>query len=396
MPTRKPATGDLTPDTTSTGRMISAEIADSEKFASLSPNSMVLFTLLIPHWSAHGKMRGDLHFVKEEVCPLIGWFDEPMIKTCLREITQKTNVKWFQHRKRHYLHSLSFFEHNPRLRVVRKGRDQLPGFPECQHNPENAWITANSELLLEPVVPKPAVPFSDVRAKLQSPSTTLHALQKPPSTSTSPLTSTSEGPINILTTTRARENDDDDETRSAPVLEKLSATVATYPLTAEALAGIIPDVDDEAIAALVIACRVLECHASDEEIAFALERKFTRAKQLKTRNLAGFLIVAVPKCFVGRGYQNLRRSLARSKQEALAATEERADYLRCAAGELEKFVEGTAPRATAETWLPYLESRMRSGDVYLDDIPWLNTLCAQARQLLAETAPPKVCAARGP
>lgn len=77
------------------GRMISNHISDSSDFAELSPPAAVLFIMLIPYFDSHGKINGGPGFIKDEVCPLIDYFDYKNIPSYLKEINDKTNVKWF-------------------------------------------------------------------------------------------------------------------------------------------------------------------------------------------------------------------------------------------------------------------------------------------------------------
>lgn len=360
------------------GRMIRVTISDSTRFAQLSPNSMILFTLLIPHYDDYGKMQGDPYFIKGQVVPFIEFFDLSTIEASLREIALKTAVKWFAWRGRHYLQALHFEQHQD-LRADRRRLDNLPGFDECKDLPANAW-------LVQTEVFRPEADPEDCRQSAGNPPQLAGKVRETPSSSTSPSPSTSELPINIsTTTTRAREKEQ-------------SQVVASYPLTAAGLAGIIPEIDDEAVAALVIACRFQQSSASDAEIAYVLERKFQRAKQLKTRNLAGYLLVAVPKCFVGEGYKNLQRSLAASQaREGLVTT--RKGYIGCAVDELERFLKGEAPISVVETWLPYLEAQLADFDaIPAADRQNYRDLCIKARRQLPAKAfiIEKSRAARGP
>lgn len=109
------------------GRMIRKTISRSQKIASLSKESMVLFVMLIPHFSSHGKMNGSPHFIKGEVVPLIDWLSIPVIERCLNEISEKTNVKWFKFKGLHYLHSVKWAEHQE-LRADRLGNDDMPDY----------------------------------------------------------------------------------------------------------------------------------------------------------------------------------------------------------------------------------------------------------------------------
>lgn len=111
------------------GRMINQDIALSAKVASLSPEALALFCLLIPHFTAHGKMIANPHSIKGNVCPLIEWLTVEMIEACLVEISQKTNVRWWKDQKGLcWLHSLTWKEHQ-NLREDRLGEDRLPDYP---------------------------------------------------------------------------------------------------------------------------------------------------------------------------------------------------------------------------------------------------------------------------
>ena len=107
--------------------MVRKTISQSCKIASLSPKSLALFGMLIPHFNAHGKMNGNPYFIKGEVVPKIKWFTIPVIQKALREISNKTNVKWFEHQGCQFIHSLSFDEHQE-IREDRLGADHLPSY----------------------------------------------------------------------------------------------------------------------------------------------------------------------------------------------------------------------------------------------------------------------------
>jgi len=114
----------------SPGRMIRKSISESKGFASLTPRAAVLFTMLIPHYNAHGKMHGGPGYVKEIVCPLIEYLDSKTIPGLFKEISDKTNVKWFEKDGRMWLHSLHFLEEHQELRKDRMGPDLLPNYSE--------------------------------------------------------------------------------------------------------------------------------------------------------------------------------------------------------------------------------------------------------------------------
>lgn len=109
----------------SDGRMIRRDISHSRKVASLSPKACVLFTFMIPHFNAHGKMSGNPYTIKGEIVPFLEYLQIPDIEACLIEITEKTNVKWFQHEGIYYLHAINWDEHQA---LTKKGVDRLPSY----------------------------------------------------------------------------------------------------------------------------------------------------------------------------------------------------------------------------------------------------------------------------
>jgi len=146
--------------------MIRKDTSNSKGLARLSPRALSLFLMLIPHFSAFGKMNGDPMFIKSEVVPLITWFTLPTIRKALQEIDRETNVKWFEAEGRRYLHSLKWDEHQD-LRTDRRGRDLIPSYPgevrdksgsspgEVPHEVEGE-VEGEEEGEVEPEVLKPA------------------------------------------------------------------------------------------------------------------------------------------------------------------------------------------------------------------------------------------------
>lgn len=108
------------------GRMINRAIADSDKFAALSPEAAVLFTMLIPWFNAHGKMNGGAGHIKDEICPKISYLTYENIPDLLKEISEKTSVKWFKDGGRYWIHSLHFNTEHQNLK--KQGTDKLPSY----------------------------------------------------------------------------------------------------------------------------------------------------------------------------------------------------------------------------------------------------------------------------
>ncbi len=108
------------------GRMINRGISNSSGFASLSPEAAVLFSMLIPWYNAHGKLNGGPGYIKDEICPKVQYLTYENIPILLKEINDKTNVKWFKKDGRHWIHSLHFNTEHQRL--DKKGSDKLPSY----------------------------------------------------------------------------------------------------------------------------------------------------------------------------------------------------------------------------------------------------------------------------
>ena len=113
----------------SDGRMIRKDISDSDGFNALSDRAAVLFCMMIPHFNPFGKMPGGPGYIKEIICPKRPGMAYENIPEILAEISGKTNVKWFQHDGRWWLHSLHFLSEHQKLPVKRLGQDLLPDYP---------------------------------------------------------------------------------------------------------------------------------------------------------------------------------------------------------------------------------------------------------------------------
>lgn len=141
--------------------MIRTSISRSHKIATLSKESAVLFLMLIPHYDSYGKMNGDAHFIKGQVVPLMKWFTTKLIKRCLVEISDKTNVKWFLYEGMPYLHSVNWDSHQ-KIRQDRIGKDVLPDYsgttPRALRHEVEVEVEVKEEVKEEVKVEKDAVP----------------------------------------------------------------------------------------------------------------------------------------------------------------------------------------------------------------------------------------------
>jgi uncharacterized phage protein (TIGR02220 family) len=109
------------------GRMIRKSIADSKDFSMLSPEAAVLFCMILPHLDSHGKIQGGAAFIKEIVCPKIKYLTIKNIPQLLTEISNNTDMKWFEYDDRNWIHALRFSDHQ-KLDLNKIGRDLLPNY----------------------------------------------------------------------------------------------------------------------------------------------------------------------------------------------------------------------------------------------------------------------------
>ena len=128
------------------GRIISRAISDSKKFAQLSPQAAVLFCMLIPHYTSHGKMNGDPGYIKAEVCPRIPYLTIANLPGMLDEISAKTNVKWFAVDGRYWIHSTKFLSDHQKLRKDRLGDDLLPDYSRTTPGPVRHEVEVEVEV----------------------------------------------------------------------------------------------------------------------------------------------------------------------------------------------------------------------------------------------------------
>jgi hypothetical protein len=148
--------------------MINKDISDSKGFSQLSPHAAVLFCMMIPHYSSHGKLNGTPEFIKGEVCPRIPYLTVRNIPDLLTEISERTSVKWFRHDGRMWIHSTNFLSEHQNLNKDRLGQDLLPTYSgldpdlvtsevEVEVEVEGEGIVTNSGLTPEQIPGQPIV-----------------------------------------------------------------------------------------------------------------------------------------------------------------------------------------------------------------------------------------------
>ena len=127
------------------GRMIRKSISESTNFAKLSPKAATLFTMLIPHFNAHGKMNGGVGFIKDVVCPRINHLTTRTLPRYLAEISRFTAVKWFKVKGRWWIHSLNFNIKHQKLKSDRLGDDTLPSYPGLKRDKSGEVLENSGE-----------------------------------------------------------------------------------------------------------------------------------------------------------------------------------------------------------------------------------------------------------
>lgn len=121
------------------GRMIKKSISNSKGFAQLSPESAVLFCMILPHLNAYGKINGGQGYIKDEVCPLVPYLTIKIIPKLLKEISEKTNIKHFKNNERWWIHAINFLKTHQKLDKSRLGQDLLPTYSRVEQ--ENSGLT---------------------------------------------------------------------------------------------------------------------------------------------------------------------------------------------------------------------------------------------------------------
>jgi hypothetical protein len=113
------------------GRMINRDISNSRGVGNLSTNAKILFCFLIPHFDSHGKMPGGPGYIKEQIVPYCEELTYDNIPALLREINEKTNVKYFELDGRWWIHSIKFSGEggHQKLDSNKLGEDSLPNYP---------------------------------------------------------------------------------------------------------------------------------------------------------------------------------------------------------------------------------------------------------------------------
>lgn len=110
-------------------RLIPDSVNTSRAMASLSPKALALYFLIYPRLNSYGKLHGDPYTIKGVACRHVEWLDLKDIEDCLKEISEKTNLKfWADENGDCWIHDLEF-EVTQKLRKDRMGMDKLPSYP---------------------------------------------------------------------------------------------------------------------------------------------------------------------------------------------------------------------------------------------------------------------------
>lgn len=151
----------------SDGRMIRKSISQSGRLSSLSKESLILWFFLRPHFSSHGKMNGNPHFIKGEIVPKIDFFDLKTIEKSLKEISDKTSTKWFEYNGLMYIQDVEFMK-TQKINAYRIGEDRLPSFSQELVKSESRVIPAKEEVKTEVKEEVKTWSFDDIWVKYPS------------------------------------------------------------------------------------------------------------------------------------------------------------------------------------------------------------------------------------
>jgi hypothetical protein len=111
--------------------MIRRSIAIHRGVAKLTPEATAIFCMVIPHLSGHGKMLAEPGIIKQVCLPFTRWATVEVIERSLKEISRRTNLKYFKGPDgRRYLHALSWAKHQI-LKTDKLGANYLPDFRKC-------------------------------------------------------------------------------------------------------------------------------------------------------------------------------------------------------------------------------------------------------------------------
>ena len=115
-------------------RKLPKSIIEGDDFSFLSQPARELRLVIIPYMNSHGKMMGNPYTLKGMLFPKIDWWTPAKIERYMREISEKTPVKWFSdHMGVKYVHDLSFQDHQ-NVRKDKKGKDTFPSFQQVALN----------------------------------------------------------------------------------------------------------------------------------------------------------------------------------------------------------------------------------------------------------------------
>ena len=125
------------------GRMISKSIATSEQCAMVSLLADYLFTRMIPHLDAAGRMPGSPRAVRGIVCPLRDDVTVTKVAAALNELNAVNLIVWYTVDGQQYIEFPKFRFHQRGARFDRESQSRIPDPPvNSREGPEYSRETA--------------------------------------------------------------------------------------------------------------------------------------------------------------------------------------------------------------------------------------------------------------
>ena len=128
------------------GRMLRKDICESDSFAALNdPKAQLLCCLLTPWWDDHGKMIGDVRWIKGNIVRKLKFFSEKEVSRCLKLINDETDAQWWTDEKGNKWLYWPKFNNHQSISEAKKTKDVLPS-PKIPKNTQETSATREVEV----------------------------------------------------------------------------------------------------------------------------------------------------------------------------------------------------------------------------------------------------------
>ena len=112
------------------GRMLNRAISQSKKMAKLSDDtSRLLFTWMIPHLDAEGRMKGDPSLFRAAVCPRLDHITTQQVEKYLKEWDKAEAILWYDADGDKYIYCIGWDRQQRNLRKEREAPSRYPEPP---------------------------------------------------------------------------------------------------------------------------------------------------------------------------------------------------------------------------------------------------------------------------